>query len=51
MQARRFLTFLAALLVTSGQALIFAADTKASAPSAVPAIGHLGEPRAPSSEL
>jgi hypothetical protein len=31
MNTRRFLTFLAALLITWGQALLFAADTAASA--------------------
>ena len=31
MNARRFLTFLAAILVTVGQALVFATDTAASA--------------------
>jgi len=34
MQARRSLTFLAAVLITLGQALIFAVDTSASTPAA-----------------
>jgi hypothetical protein len=34
MQARRYLAFLAAILITVGQAVIFAADTAASAQSA-----------------
>ena len=38
MQARRSLSFLAAVLITLGQALIFAADTAASARGAEPAI-------------
>lgn len=51
MQTRRFLTFLAAVLITLGQALIFAADTAASAQGAVPAIAGVVQAHASSSEV
>ena len=41
MNARRFLTLAAAILITAGQALIFAADTAASAPGAEPTLATL----------
>jgi len=41
MQARRSLAFLAALLITLGQALIFAVDTGASAQVAEPSTAAL----------
>lgn len=48
MNARRFLTFLAASLITAGQALIFAADTSASTPNASPsAAAQLPAPNKP----
>ena len=44
MNARRLLTFLAAALITAGQALIFAVDTSASAPSTSPTVAAHEQP-------
>ena len=41
MNARRLLTFLAAVLITAAQTLIFAADTAASAQGATPPVAGL----------
>jgi hypothetical protein len=46
MNARRYLTLLAAILTTVGQTLIFATDTAASAGSVLASVGYL----APSSD-
>jgi hypothetical protein len=46
MNARRYLTLLAAILTTVGQALIFATDTAASAESVLASIAYV----APSSD-
>ena len=41
MNARRLLTFLAAIFITAGQTLIFAVDTAASAQGATPPVAGL----------
>lgn len=48
MQAHRTLAFLAALLITLGQALIFAVDTRASAQVAEPSTAALPHSVSPS---